>query len=96
MRLTLRTTFDNYIDVDLDIYNRTITFISPIPGIDTEDLMNMADKFKFKMILPISGEQIVPELQTITIEEIKQNYTLDTEAVLTLLLSLANCTISGD
>lgn len=96
MRLTLRTENDNYIDVDIDISERTITFLSPIPNLTEEELFNLADDFHVTVILPISGEQVVPETSSISPEDIENKYTLSTYEVLTLLLSLINCAVTGD
>lgn len=96
MQLTLRLQHDNYLDVMIDVGKRTITFLSPIPDLTQEQIMELCDKFHIKLILPISGEEVVPDVLKLSNEDIVRYYTQNTYDILHLLFSLVNCSISGD
>ena len=61
MILTIRLDNGNYLDLALDVSKRTLTFLSPIPDISREDLMELCDMYHYLLLLPISGEVIEPE-----------------------------------
>lgn len=94
MRLTLRVENDNYIEVNINLKERTVEFISPIPDLTEKQLFRLCDKFHFRMLLPITEEQITPDDNRLTIEEIKERYTRSTYDVLFNLLAVCNFIIS--
>lgn len=94
MQLTVRTEDDFYIDLNIDIVNRTVVFTSPIPNISTEDLMKLADDFHWTLILPITGEKIIPDDLKPSDKEIEDYYTITTIDALATILSVCNIIIS--
>ena len=94
MQLTIRTKDDFYIDLNIDIANRIIVFISPIPNISTKQLMKLADDFHWTLILPITGEQIIPEVSKLSDKEIDDCYNITTVDALASLLIVSNLIVS--
>ena len=70
MRLTLRVKENNYIDIDIDFNNRYLVFLSGVPDTELEDLMQLADDFNFKILFPITDEQITPDKDNPIINEV--------------------------
>lgn len=94
MQLTIRTKDDFYIDLNIDIANRIIVFMSPIPNISTKQLMKLADDFHWTLILPITGEKIIPDFNKPSDKEIDGDYTVTTTDALANILSVCNLIVS--
>lgn len=94
MQLTLRLEDDNYLDLNIDISKREIYFLSPIPNLSLERLMELSDQLHWSIVLPITEQIIEPEVTNLPTEEIKEYYTPDTETAITLLLGLCNMMVS--
>lgn len=94
MQLTIRTKDDFYIDLDVNIANRTVVFMSPIPNISTKQLMKLADDFHWTLILPITGEKIIPDDLKPSDKEIETYYTVTTTEALANILSVCNLIVS--
>lgn len=94
MQITIRTTEDFYIDLNIDISSRTIVFMSPIPNISTKQLMKLADDFHWTLILPIIGEKITPDYEKPSNKEIEDYYTVTSIDALANILSVLNLIIS--
>lgn len=94
MQLTIRTKDDFYIDLNIDIANRTLVFTSPIPNISTKQLMKLADDFHWTLILPITGEKIIPDDLELSDKEIDDCYTITTVDALASLLIVSNLIVS--
>lgn len=94
MLLTVRLDNGNYLDLAIDVSKRTLTFLSPIPDVSREDLMELCDTYHYLLLLPISGEVIEPESLELTTDEIEKKYTVDTKSILSLLLWIANTIIT--
>ena len=88
MRLTVRLEQNNYLDLEVDLNNREITFLSGIPNTELDDLMQLADEYNFTFNLPITDNIIEPD----------NKEKIFTEAsvvdVLTLLMTLATVTVT--
>lgn len=93
MRLTLRLSNDNYIDVGLDIAKRQLILLSPVPEITESQLLQLSDDYHFEIILPLTGTLIEPDTANLSEDEIK-NYTVDTDEALAAVLTFANLLIS--
>ena len=94
MQLTIRTKNDFYIDLNIDIANRIAVFMSPIPNISTKQLMKLADDFHWTLILPITGEKIIPDNLKPSDEEIDDCYNITTVDALASLLIVSNLIVS--
>ena len=94
MQLTIRTKDGFYIDLNIDIANRIVVFMSPIPNISTKQLMKLADDFHWTLILPITGEKIVPDFNKPSDKEVDDYYTITTMDALANLLSVSNLIVS--
>ena len=94
MQITIRTKDDFYIDLNIDIANRIAVFMSPIPNISTKQLMKLADDFHWTLILPITGEEIIPEVSKPSDKEIDDYYTITTIDALSNILSVSNLIVS--
>lgn len=94
MQLTIRTKDDFYIDLNIDIANRTAVFMSPIPNISAKQLMRLADDFHWTLILPITGEEIIPDNLKLSDEEIDDCYNITTVDALASLLIVSNLIVS--
>lgn len=94
MQLTIRTKNDFYIDLNIDITNRHVIFMSPIPNISTKQLMKLADDFHWTLILPITGEEIIPDNLKLSDKEIDDCYNITTVDALSSLLIVSNLIVS--
>lgn len=83
MRLTLRLVNEQYLDIYIDIHERKLLFINAIPDISRNDLQELANKYYFKLYLPITEEVIEPVL-------IPKPKDLSTKKLLATLLTLVN------
>lgn len=88
MRLTLRLTNENYIDLDVNISKRRITFLSGVPDTELKDLMELADDYNITFSFPITSSVINPD----------DNSIIESEASLTdaliLICTLMQITVS--
>lgn len=88
MRLTLRLTNENYIDLDVNFAKRKITFLSGVPNTELKDLMELADDYNMTFSFPISDDVINPD----------DNSIIESEASLTdalvLICTLMQITVS--
>lgn len=88
MHLTLRLTNGNYIDLDVNINKRRITFLSGVPDTELKDLMELADDYNMTFYFPITDDVINPD----------DNSIIESEAslidVLTLICTLMQITVS--
>lgn len=88
MHLTLRLTNENYIDLDVNISKRRITFLSGVPDTELKDLMELADDYNITFSFPITDDVINPD----------DNSIIESEASLTdaliLICTLMQITVS--
>lgn len=94
MQLTIRTKDEFYIDLNIDIANRTVVFTSPIPNISTKQLMKLADDFHWTLVLPITGEEIIPDSSKPSDKEIEDYYTITTIDALAAIFQVFNLIVS--
>lgn len=88
MHLTIRLENGNYIDLEVDMSKRCITFLSGVPNTNIEDLMQIADEYNCKFLFPITEDIITPD------DESEQLMEASLPDVLTLICTLMNLTVS--
>lgn len=95
MIFTIRLNNDRNVEFVLKPDERTLYIIDPIPGITKEQLIKLSDDFHYSIGLPIIETMINPDNE-ITIEELEQDYTSDSETAIKCILAFANMMITGD
>lgn len=93
MRFTVRLKNDHYVDMDIDVSNRILTLISPIPNISEEDLLELSDTYHYHIRLPITEEIINPDTDQLNEEETKK-FTPNTTSAVAAVLTFANIIIA--
>lgn len=96
MRFTVRLDNDRYLDLKLDVSNRKLYILSPIPDIDLSTLMKISDDMRYRLILPITGNVIEPDKKEFTPEENENSFMLSADSAIMSVLLLANTIITGD
>lgn len=81
---------DRYIHFIVDITKRKLIFISAIPELEREELVNIANYFGYTIHLEITSETILPMKQT----EYEAREDLTTVEFLSLFLTALNETVS--
>lgn len=72
MRLTLKVTETEYIDFEIDIQNKLVKILSPIPNLTEDDLKDLVALSAYDVFLPITStlykiknyEQDIPDPKT--------------------------------
>lgn len=81
---------DRYIHFIVDITKRKLIFISAIPELEREELVNIANHFGYTIHLEITSETILPTKRT----EYEAREDLTTVEFLSLFLTSLNETVS--
>lgn len=55
MRLTLKVTENEYIDFEIDIQNKLVTILSPIPNLTEEEFKKIVALSAYNVFLPITS-----------------------------------------
>ena len=95
MIFTIRLQNDRNVEFQLDTTQRILYIIDPIPDISIEQLCKLADKFKYSIGLPLIDTLIHPDTD-ISMEELTEDYTVDTTGAISCILAFANMMITGD
>lgn len=93
MRVTLRISNGEYLDIELDTRSRTMRINNPIPNLSEEKILEISELYKYKIELPITGDIVVPSVDNITPEEVDKYYSVSTEDALNCFLTVANMII---
>lgn len=89
MRLNIRLDNDRYLDFKIDVADRIIQFISPVPEITREELQAIADEYSYTIYLNITNEIVKPKNKILDYEfELLENFS--TCDKLSVILSIVN------
>lgn len=95
MIFTIRLQEERLLEFELNITERTLYIIDPIPNITIEELCTLADKFHYSIELPLISTVIHPD-DKITTDELNEDYTTDSIGAISHILAFANMMISGN
>lgn len=95
MRLNIRLNDDRYLDFTINVADRIIEFISPVPEITKEELQAIADEYSYTLHLSITDETIKPKDKIPNYEyELLEGFT--TCDKLSVILSIINYVITEE